>query len=74
LKTITYGSGKHRSRKFHRAKGTIDARKEIAQTLEPYARFDSDIERFCCTTCGYQCEHFRSLKAHIYTEHLGEIK
>jgi len=55
-------SGYHRHRTGNEK---IDGRKQLGEQLEPYARFDSDIERFCCRKCGYQSETYRGINAHI---------
>lgn len=44
---------------------SIDNREEIGKQFEPYARFDKDLERFCCTKCGSQFETVRGIKAHL---------
>jgi hypothetical protein len=46
-------------------KSKVDTRKQLGEKLEPFARFDSDIERFCCRKCGYQAETYRGIDAHI---------
>jgi hypothetical protein len=43
----------------------VDTRKQLGEKLEPFARFDSDIERFCCRKCGYQAETYRGINAHV---------
>ena len=42
-----------------------DERMELGKQLEPYARFDKDLERFCCRDCGWQGETYRGIEAHL---------
>ena len=44
-----------------------DHRVEKGKNLEPYARFDSDLERFCCCHCGEQFETYRGIDTHLAT-------
>lgn len=45
-----------------------DNRIELGSILEPYGRFDSDLQRFCCRDCGFQAETYRGICAHLQTE------
>lgn len=42
-----------------------DIRPELGETLEPYARFDKDIDKFCCRGCGYQAVRYKGMEAHL---------
>lgn len=53
--------------KAQRDHGVTDTRPELGQALEPYARFDKDIEKFCCRKCGYQAVTYRGIDAHLAT-------
>jgi hypothetical protein len=42
-----------------------DTRVEWGKSLAPYGRFDAEIERFCCCTCGYQAQTLRGISVHL---------
>ena len=49
--------------------GNVDRRVDLGQQLQPYGRFDADIERFCCRDCGYKSQTYRGIEAHILDGH-----